>query len=71
MTYYILGAGPTGMAVVDGLIDAGSGSIVVFEKDQQLGGFAKTLQWNEVGDHDLGPHKIFTLDQTLLSRVEH
>lgn len=70
MTTYILGAGPAGMAVVDGLIDAKAGPFVLLEKSSSLGGLAQTVHWNGVGDHDLGPHKIFSLDRSLVERVE-
>lgn len=70
MTVYILGAGPAGMAVVDGLVDANAGNFVVLDKAPVLGGLAQTSKWEGVGDHDLGPHKIFSLDQTLVARVE-
>ncbi len=70
MTTYILGAGPTGLALVDGLIDAQCDNFVLIEREQVLGGLAKTLSWNSIGAHDLGPHKIFSLDQALIGRVE-
>lgn len=70
MTIYILGAGPAGMAVVDGLLDAKAGPFVLLEKSSSLGGLAQTVHWNGVGDHDLGPHKIFSLDKSLVERVE-
>ena len=59
MTTFILGAGPTGMATADGLIDSKVGDFVVLEKGPRIGGLAQTLDWQGVGKHDLGPHKIF------------
>lgn len=70
MTTYILGAGPAGMAVVDGLVDAKAGPFVLLEKGPCLGGLAQTAHWDGAGDHDLGPHKIFSLDKSLVARVE-
>lgn len=70
MTTYILGSGPAGMAVVDGLVDAKAGPFVLLEKGPSLGGLAQTVHWNGVGEHDLGPHKIFSLDKALVTRVE-
>jgi protoporphyrinogen oxidase len=70
MTVYILGGGPAGLAVADGLTESGAGSFVLLERGPRLGGLAQTVTWNGVGDHDLGPHKIFTLDQALMQRVE-
>lgn len=70
MTTYILGAGPTGMAIADGVVDTDAADFVVLEKSRFLGGLAQTVRWEGVGDHDLGPHKIFTLDENLKSRIE-
>jgi len=69
MTIYILGGGPTGMAVAQGLMDSGNYDFVVFESNSQFGGLATTINWEGVGLHDLGPHKLFTLDDTLMNRV--
>ncbi len=71
MTTYIFGAGPTGMAVVDGLVDAKIGDYIVLEKGSRLGGLAQTVEWENIGSHDLGPHKIFSLDSGLVNRVEN
>ena len=70
MKIFILGAGPAGMAVADGLTDNQSGKFILLEKSTGLGGLAQTLMWNQIGSHDLGPHKIFSLDQALVNRVE-
>jgi protoporphyrinogen oxidase len=70
MTVYILGAGPTGLATVDGLVDEGRSDFCVIEKSATLGGLAATLTWDGRGDHDLGPHKVFTTDAALQRRVE-
>lgn len=70
MTTYILGAGPAGMAVADGLSDANGGDFVLLEKEPCLGGLARTVAWNDIGTHDLGPHKIFSLDKKFIGRVE-
>lgn len=71
MKIYILGAGPAGMAVADGLTDNQAGNFVVLEKSAELGGLAQTLNWAEIGKHDLGPHKIFSLNKSLVDRVEN
>lgn len=70
MTTYILGAGPAGMAVVDGLVDANAGPFILLEASAAIGGLAQTLSWDDVGFHDLGPHKIFSLNEDLIARVE-
>lgn len=71
MTVYILGGGPAGMAMADGLVDANAGPFVVIERGERLGGLAQTVPWGDAGAHDLGPHKIFSLDQQLVQRIEN
>ncbi|MCZ6602816.1 MAG: FAD-dependent oxidoreductase [Planctomycetota bacterium] len=70
MTTYILGGGPAGLAVAHGLCEEGRGDFVLVERGDQLGGLARTVEWPGHGHHDLGPHKLFTLDEALWSRVE-
>jgi protoporphyrinogen oxidase len=70
MTVYILGGGPVGMALVDGLVDAGKMDFKLIDAAPALGGLAQTRHWQGVGHHDLGPHKIFSTDSALVSRVE-
>lgn len=69
MTVYILGGGPAGLAVIDGLVDANAGPFTLIERNDRIGGLAQTVEWPGVGSHDLGPHKIFTLDDALMNRV--
>jgi protoporphyrinogen oxidase len=69
MTVYILGGGPAGLALADGLAEAGQ-PFVLLEQSQRLGGLARTEEWAGVGSHDLGPHKLFTLDAVLMARVQ-
>lgn len=70
MTVYILGGGPTGLAVADGLTDNDGPEFLLLERGRRLGGLAQTISWDDAGAHDLGPHKIFTLDAELMKRVE-
>lgn len=70
MTIYILGAGPTGLAIADGIVDAGTDSCVLLERGSRIGGLAQTVEWGD-GAHDLGPHKIFSLDERLVTRIEN
>ncbi len=70
MTVHILGAGPAGMAMVHGLTLAGHSDFNLIERGDSLGGLAQTLTWDGYGSHDLGPHKLFTLDDELMARVE-
>lgn len=64
----ILGGGPAGLAVADACAAAGR-RFILLERSSRLGGLAQTLTWGDRGAHDLGPHKIFTLDKQLLERV--
>lgn len=69
-TAYILGAGPTGLAIADAFSDIPDVSFVLIEQEAVAGGLARTLQWEDHGTHDLGPHKLFTLDAATMARVE-
>ena len=70
MTVYVLGGGPTGMALVQGIVDDTDERFAVLELKDCLGGLAQSIQWEEHGSHDLGPHKLFTKDVRLKQRVE-
>ncbi|MCX6112235.1 MAG: NAD(P)-binding protein [Proteobacteria bacterium] len=69
MKIFVIGAGPTGLSLVDGLSKNPDIKFEVIEADSSIGGLAKTVSWKDHGSHDLGPHKIFTLDQILLDKV--
>lgn len=69
MKVFILGGGPAGLALAQGLAEDTGVGFELFERQNTLGGLAQTLQWGEHGAHDLGPHKIFTLDDKLMRRV--
>ena len=69
MTVYILGGGPAGMALAHGLYLEGSTDFVLLERDNVLGGLARTVSWNDHGHHDLGPHKLFTTNDSLMQRI--
>jgi len=71
MTVHILGGGPTGMAIVHGLTLADRSDFVLIERGETLGGLAQSITWDGCGTHDLGPHKLFTLDDELMTRVEN
>ena len=68
MTVYILGGGATSLALAQGKSDHGQ-DFVLIERDTDLGGLAKTVSWEKIGDHDLGPHKIFSMNEALNQRV--
>lgn len=67
---HILGAGPTGLALAQELAErAPNMAVTVYERSTNLGGMAQTVQWDGYGSHDLGPHKIFTVDRELWQRI--
>lgn len=72
MKVFILGGGPAGLALAHGLSEktgeTGKYPFELIEAADDLGGLARTLEWGDA-THDLGPHKIFTLDQDLRRRV--
>ncbi|SVD10855.1 uncharacterized protein METZ01_LOCUS363709, partial [marine metagenome] len=69
----ILGAGPAGLACAMELYKAGVKSTVI-EKDQIVGGLAKTLIFKE-NDYtfrtDIGPHRCFSKNQYLYDFIEN
>ena len=69
MTVYILGGGPSGLAIAHGLFEDSKQEFVLIEQQSATGGLAQTLHWNGVGYHDLGPHKIFSQDKQLVNTV--
>lgn len=68
----ILGAGPAGLACAMELSRKGKKSLIV-ERDDQVGGLAKTLTMRE-GEHvfltDIGPHRFFSKNQYLYDFIE-
>ena len=67
---HILGAGPTGLALAQELAEkAPDLAVTVYERGTSLGGMAQTVVWDGHGSHDLGPHKIFTVDRQLWQRI--
>ena len=70
MTIYILGTGPAGLAIIDGLVDSNQDEFIAIERSGKIGGLAQTIEWENIGSHDLGPHKIFSQDEALVKRIE-
>lgn len=68
----ILGAGPAGLACAMELSRKGRRATLV-ERDQQVGGLAKTLEFRE-GDlvflTDIGPHRFFSKNRYLYDFIE-
>ncbi len=68
----ILGAGPAGMAAAMELTRAGKSSTML-EKGAQVGGLAKTLEFQEPeGTYrtDIGPHRFFSKNKYLYDFIE-
>lgn len=68
----VLGAGPAGLACAMELAREGRRCTVV-ERDQQIGGLAKTLTVREGDDvflTDIGPHRFFSKNQYLYDFIE-
>jgi protoporphyrinogen oxidase len=68
MSIYVLGGGPTGLALVDGLSEQTKEQFILIEKESSLGGLARTICWEDCS-HDLGPHKIFSVNKVLVNKV--
>ncbi|MDP8224733.1 MAG: FAD-dependent oxidoreductase [Candidatus Lernaella stagnicola] len=62
--FLIVGAGVCGLTVADRLAAAGS-RVTVIEREDQLGGLARTFHYPE-GNFDIGPHRFHTTDETVL-----
>lgn len=68
----VLGAGPAGLACAMELSRKGH-SCTVIERDDQIGGLAKTLTIREGDDvflTDIGPHRFFSKNQYLYDFIE-
>ena len=66
----ILGAGPAGLgAALFASRSSMFDQITLIEAQSQVGGLAQTVEWGGIGKHDLGPHKLFTLDKDLDAEV--
>ncbi len=59
----ILGAGPAGTSAAFKLKDSNK-TLLVLEKDKQIGGLAKTLDFGEFKS-DIGPHRFYSKNQDL------
>ena len=68
----IIGAGPAGLACGIELSRADRNSVII-EKDEKVGGLAKTLEIREGDDlflTDIGPHRFFSKNQYLYDFIE-
>lgn len=69
----ILGAGAAGMSAAMELSKQKDYKLIIIEKNSQVGGLAKTLQFTVNGETfrtDLGPHRFYSKNQYLYSFVE-
>ncbi|MDF1526740.1 MAG: FAD-dependent oxidoreductase [bacterium] len=64
----IIGAGLTGLSTGWKLAEEGY-QVVILEKDKQLGGLSGTVPWKGA-QLDLGPHKLFSLNKSVLDDLE-
>ena len=67
---YILGGGPTGISTAHELNETSDAEFILIEKGAKVGGMASTIGWEPHGLHDLGPHKIFSIDKDLEKKVK-
>lgn len=64
---FVLGGGPCGLALAYEL-SQNKVPVTLIEASDSLGGLAKTVSWGS-SSMDLGPHKLFTLDESLMAKV--
>jgi protoporphyrinogen oxidase len=69
MKVIILGAGPAGLALAEKISSESNHQIILIDAGAQVGGLAQTLSWGNFGSHDLGPHKLFTINKNLEKKV--
>jgi protoporphyrinogen oxidase len=65
---YILGGGPAGLGAAYSLALDGE-DVVLMEGSNQVGGLARTISSMNGVFHDIGPHKIFTPNKSLMELV--
>jgi protoporphyrinogen oxidase len=68
---FILGAGPAGLGAAISAKDYGVFTeVIIIDRHAKVGGLAQTLKWESFGFHDLGPHKLFSLDGDLVLKIK-
>lgn len=65
----ILGAGLTGLAIADFLIQS-RGKVTLLEKDSRVGGLAKTIEYNDFR-FDLGGHRLYFHNDSSLQYIKY
>jgi len=56
MTIYVLGAGMSGLATAEKLLELGSANVEILEWSTKDGGLAQSFEWGGFEFNDLGPH---------------
>ncbi|MEX2682749.1 MAG: NAD(P)-binding protein, partial [Candidatus Sigynarchaeota archaeon] len=73
MKNIIIGAGPAGLSAAYNLARHEIGNLLVLEKELQIGGLAKTLEFTFDGETyrtDTGPHRFFSQNPALYKMIE-
>jgi sialic acid synthase SpsE/UDP-galactopyranose mutase len=56
MKVFVLGAGMSGLATAEHLIDCGFGNVEILELTEKVGGLGASFSWGDFENNDLGPH---------------
>jgi len=56
MTIYVLGAGMSGLATAEKLLELGNTNVEILERSTKVGGLAQSFEWGGFEFNDLGPH---------------
>ena len=56
MKVFVLGAGMSGLATAEHLIDNGVGNVEILELTEKVGGLGASFSWGDFEHNDLGPH---------------
>jgi sialic acid synthase SpsE/UDP-galactopyranose mutase len=65
MRVYILGAGMSGLATAEKLLELGIKDVTIVEQRAEAGGLARSFEWGGFAYNDLGPHIWHTPNQSL------
>jgi len=62
---YVLGAGMSGLATAEKLLESGITEVTIVEQGAEAGGLARSFKWGGFAHNDLGPHIWHTPNQSL------
>jgi sialic acid synthase SpsE/protoporphyrinogen oxidase len=65
MRVYVLGAGMSGLATAEKLLELGITDVTIIEQGAEAGGLARSFEWGGFANNDLGPHIWHTPNQSL------